>query len=447
MNKTYSKIVLLLCSVFYISGYAQDELPNTQNAEEPVKLKRLPDNNTIQETQIKESVITTPVSVSEEVKPVTTPVSVSEEVKPITSSVPDSINVSDSVLTEEEQAAKLEMENEALKKQIEELAKAKEELAKTKAELAKAQLESEKLEAEKQRAAKLEAERIEAAKFVNGTVAPSSKFDLISWTLSVPTDKDGNKKADQIKEIELSSGYASEYFYLSEDGGMVFKSPIGGFKTSANTTYTRSELREMLRRGNTKIKTKGPGLNNWVLKSSNSMFTAGGHDGQLNATLKVDHVTTTGKDSQVGRVIIGQIHAEHNEPLRLYYRKLPNNSKGSIYFAHEGRDNDKEDYYELIGKRSKTAENPENGIALGEKFSYQVLVLGNILTVKIEKENGATFEKSVDMKKSGYSAKEEYMYFKAGVYNQNKTGDLDDYVQATFYELKNAHKKYVEPTF
>jgi len=49
MNKTYSKIVLLLCSVFYISGYAQNELPNTQNAEEPVKLKRLPDNNTIQE--------------------------------------------------------------------------------------------------------------------------------------------------------------------------------------------------------------------------------------------------------------------------------------------------------------------------------------------------------------------------------------------------------------
>ena len=279
-----------------------------------------------------------------------------------------------------ETSAKLESENDKLKKQIEQLLKEKE-LAKTKPA---------------------------EDKFVKGTVAPSSKFDLLSWTLSVPTDEDGNKKADQIKEKELSSGYASEYFYLSEDGGMVFKCPIGGFKTSANTTYTRSELREMLRRGNTKIKTKGPGLNNWVLESSNLMYTAGGHDGQLNATLKVDHVTTTGKDSQVGRVIIGQIHAEHNEPLRLYYRKLPNNSKGSIYFAHEGRDNDKEDYYELIGKRSKTAENPENGIALGEKFSYQVLVLGNILTVKIEKENGATFEKSVDMKKSGYSAKEEY---------------------------------------
>jgi len=435
MNKTYSKIIFLLCSVFCVSGYAQEELPTTepvQNTEAPVKLKRLPESATQEVEALTESVTTTPSSVGE-----------------IQTEVPvESINAPNSVIEDEAAAAaKLEMENNALKKQLEELAKAKEELEKTKGELAKAKVEAAKVEAQKAEAARIEAARIEAAKFVNGTVAPSSKFDLLSWTLSVPTDKDGNKRADQIKEEELSSGYVSEYFYLSEDGGMVFKSPIGGFKTSANTTYTRSELREMLRRGNTKIKTKGPGLNNWVLKSSNSMYTAGGHDGQLKATLKVDHVTTTGKEKQVGRVIIGQIHAEHNEPLRLYYRKLPNNSKGSIYFAHEGRDNDKEDYYELIGKRSSTAENPENGISLGEKFSYQVLVLGNILTVKISKGDGSTYEKSVDMAKSGYSAKEEYMYFKAGVYNQNKSGDLDDYAQATFYELSNKHKQYVEPTY
>ena len=146
-------------------------------------------------------------------------------------------------------------------------------------------------------------------------------------------------------------------------------------------------------------------------------------------------------------MVIGQIHAEHNEPLRIYYRKLPNNTKGSIYFAHEGRDNDKEDYHELIGSRSSKAEDPEKGIALGEKFSYKVLVYGDNLTVKIIKADKSIYEKTVNMRKSGYNHKDEYMYFKAGVYNQNKTGEPDDYVQATFYELENKHQKYVEPVY
>jgi poly(beta-D-mannuronate) lyase len=34
------------------------------------------------------------------------------------------------------------------------------------------------------------------------------------------------------------------------------------------------------------------------------------------------------------------------------------------------------------------------------------------------------------------------MYFKAGVYNQNRSGDPEDYVQATFYELENNHAGY-----
>ena len=37
------------------------------------------------------------------------------------------------------------------------------------------------------------------------------------------------------------------------------------------------------------------------------------------ATLAVNHVTTTGEKYQIGRVIIGQIHAKDDEPVRLYY--------------------------------------------------------------------------------------------------------------------------------
>lgn len=43
------------------------------------------------------------------------------------------------------------------------------------------------------------------------------------------------------------------------------------------------------------------------------------------------------------------------------------------------------------------------------------------------------------MSNSGYNKSSQYMYFKAGVYNQNNTGEGSDYVQATFYQLDNSH--------
>ena len=272
--------------------------------------------------------------------------------------------------------------------------------------------------------------------------APSTKFDLLGWTLSVPVDEDGNGKSDQIKEKQLSSGYAyPDFFYLDDDGGMVFKSPVKGAKTSKNTTYTRSELREMIRRGDTSYDTKGVGGNNWVFSSApaEDQAKAGAVDGSMEATLAVNHVTTGGKDYQIGRVVIGQIHANDDEPVRIYYRKLPNNNKGSIYYAHEPTNDNKEIYVEMIGSKSNSASNPEDGIALNEKFSYRINVVGNTLTVTIMRLGKPDVVKVTDMSDSGYDQGGQYMYFKAGVYNQNKSGDPDDYAQATFYDLKVTH--------
>ncbi len=80
-------------------------------------------------------------------------------------------------------------------------------------------------------------------------------------------------KSDRFSEVELANGATdARYFYTAEDGGMVFRATIGGARTSKNTNYTRTELREMLRRGNTKIGTQGegdnPGANNWVFSSA-----------------------------------------------------------------------------------------------------------------------------------------------------------------------------------
>ena len=141
-------------------------------------------------------------------------------------------------------------------------------------------------------------------------------------------------------------------------------------------------------------------------------------------------------------MIVGQIHAPKDEPIRLYYHKTPSNELGALYFAHEpetstGLD---EEYIYLYGNsRSSSMSNPTDGIALGEVFSYTINVTGNILSVTIERDGYPDKTETYDMRNSGYNESGQYMYFKAGVYNQNNTGDADDYVQATFYNVELSH--------
>ena len=277
---------------------------------------------------------------------------------------------------------------------------------------------------------------------------PGRNFDLLGWYLNTPADDDGDGRSDRLSEVELATGETDErYFFTADDGGMVFRATIGGATTSANTRFTRTELREMLRRGNTEIRTRTddatPNRNNWVFSSApqRAQAFAGGIDGTLRATLAVNRVTTTGDRNQVGRVIVGQIHAASDEPIRLYYRKLPGNTHGAIYAAHEINGGD-DVYYELIGSRGHSAPDDPNGIELDEKFTYEIEARGNILHVSISQDGNVLATGTIDMSDSGYDIEKEYMYFKAGVYNQNNSGDPDDYVQATFYELETSHDQY-----
>ena len=187
--------------------------------------------------------------------------------------------------------------------------------------------------------------------------APGSNFELLSWKLNTPADLDGNGISDTASETDLDSGFTDEYFFTGPAGGMVFRSTIGGAKTSAGTSYTRSELREMLRRGDTSISTRGVNRNNWILGyQPDPGITVGGVNGVLRGTLAVNHVTETGDRNQVGRVIIGQIHAEGDEPARLYYRKFPENERGFVYLAHEIRNSD-DIYFPVLGPINSDLDN------------------------------------------------------------------------------------------
>lgn len=272
--------------------------------------------------------------------------------------------------------------------------------------------------------------------------SPSDNFDLSTWKLSIPVNE-GDGTATDISVSQLNNQYEnSTYFYTASDGGMVFKCPVSGYKTSINTSYTRVELREMLRGTNTSIRTQGVNKNNWVFGTApqTDKSAAAAFDGEMNATLAVNHVTTSGSSSHVGRVIIGQIHANNDEPIRIYYRKLSGNSLGSIYFAHEPTDgNGSEQWHEMIGSRSNSASNPADGIALNERFSYRIKVVGDILTVTIIREGKPDVVKTINMVNSGFNVGGQYMYFKAGVYHVNNSGNDSDYAQATFYALEKSH--------
>lgn len=272
--------------------------------------------------------------------------------------------------------------------------------------------------------------------------APSENFDLSTWKLNTP-EYNGNGLSETITVSEINNGYEnSKYFYTGTDGGMVFKCPVEGATTSDNTKYTRVELREMLRGTNTSISTQGVNKNNWVFGTapSSDKNAAASYDGQMFATLAVNHVTTSGDNSHIGRLIIGQIHANNDEPIRIYYRKLKDNSLGSIYFAHEPTDgNGNEQWYDVIGIRSNSAANPSDGIALDEKFSYTINVIGDSLTLTIQREGKDDVVKSISMANSGFNVGGQYMYFKAGIYHVNNSGNADDYAQATFYALEKSH--------
>ena len=239
---------------------------------------------------------------------------------------------------------------------------------------------------------------------------PSINFDLTHWYLTLPSSA-------QIMPIELNSGYqyADTFFTDTRTGGMSFRCPnIAG--TTANSTHSRTELREML---NPTLSTLSDLSNNWTIAQG----------GTMNAAVRIDHTSTTGT-TNVGNVVIGQIHGPHTEAMRLHFVKGPNDTTGRIFVAMEN----------VLGKGVHSPDLVSNatgdGIKLGERFTYQIRLYGTTLTVYIGRVNRPTvkYTATIDPGYAGLG-----LYFKAGVYNQDNTGDPADYVQATFFKLTHTH--------
>lgn len=321
---------------------------------------------------------------------------------------------------------------------------------------------------------------------MSSSSAPASQFDMSNWNITVPVDLNRDGKPDTIAVKDMPTYSHPDFFYLDDDGRMVFASPNKA-QTTANSSNTRSELRYMLRGTNTKIKTSGA-LNNMVVRSRRDSDKYGSVGGRMDATLRVDHVARRAgfpDKAPAYSVVVGQIHALKtdnnkggfnygNEPLKIYYKKFPDHDTGSVFWNYE-RNLAKDDpqrrdiAYPVWGNVWNNPSDPSTGgVALGEEFSYTVNVYKDVMhltfdsprlgvkTFSINLANNIDANGNVDSADNRYGYGGDSMYFKAGAYNQCSTktergfwyagcpgtGDwaIDkangDYVQVSFSELK-----------
>ena len=106
---------------------------------------------------------------------------------------------------------------------------------------------------------------------LNPKADPWENFDLIDvWALDTPAPRSNDGcKAERTDEDEWNdiSNVSKQFIFTHSDGGMRFTTRIDGQTTNddCNKGFVRSELREMLRAGDTSVSTTGVNKNNWNL--------------------------------------------------------------------------------------------------------------------------------------------------------------------------------------
>ncbi|GLK61264.1 MULTISPECIES: polysaccharide lyase family 7 protein [Azotobacter] len=231
----------------------------------------------------------------------------------------------------------------------------------------------------------------------------SDYFDLRNWKLTLPVDSKGSTSGVAV-EVENLVGYEnSNYFYDASDKAMVFSAMVNGATTSGSK-YARSELREM----------KGSERAAWKLSEG----------GTMTATLEVDKVPQK-SDGSPGRVVVGQIHGQDEELVRLYYEN------GKVYFVNDrAGSKNTETTFAL-----KDANGNEPNVSLNEKFSYKIDAKSDELTVEVYAD-GNTYTSTSKISSVWQSDK---FYFKAGAYLGVNDSSGSGSAQVSFYGLDFSH--------
>ncbi|WP_397444517.1 polysaccharide lyase family 7 protein [Polaribacter sp. R77954] len=273
---------------------------------------------------------------------------------------------------------------------------------------------------------------------------------------------------DGTRSEDLTNFQKQDFFYVANDGTtdwVVYKTPNSGI-TSRTSSNTRSELGEK---------------KHWIPEEG----------GKLTGTLKVMHVSTTGHADKPSSfaVVVGQIHSDEgheNEPLKIYYKKFPGHTKGSVFWNYEintkGENSGRWDYstavwgydFSVVGASPTEApQEPKDGIALGEEFSYEVNVYEGIMYLTFESKGHETVTFTKSLIKSDFPTKAdipqqvidnyasrrtvseereiayagEINFFKQGAYNQANAKSTKSEIYGGDISKQYANGSYAEVWF
>jgi hypothetical protein len=253
------------------------------------------------------------------------------------------------------------------------------------------------------------------------------EIDLSNWKVTIP-EGEGKGGAISVEPPEILDYATNEvlkpYMYNdSTKGALVFYAyPTAA--TTANTKYSRSELREQMVPGNDNV--------NWTFKQG----------GTLKAKLAMEEVTRD-KKGKYHRVIILQIHGrltdeqrdligqkDNNAPpvLKIYWQngKIRVKTKKLKFQGVDGKG--------ILYKEAWTDDegfNFEEEVGFG-KFQIEVKVSDGKMVVSLNKNEYAVYN-DFNMKRWGIFEN----YFKAGNYFQSR--DEGAYAKVKFYELSVEH--------
>ncbi len=253
------------------------------------------------------------------------------------------------------------------------------------------------------------------------------KIDLSHWKVTIPEGK-GKGGAISVSPPEILDYASNEvlkpFMYNdSVSGALVFHAyPTDA--TTANTKYSRSELREQMEPGNDKV--------NWT-------FSQGGY---LKAKMAMGEVSRA-DDGKYHKVIIAQIHGRLTNEQRELIGQKDNNAPPilKIYWQN-GKIRVKTKVLKYVGVDQKgilykeawtddKGQNFEQEVGF-RKFTIEVKVTDGKMVVSLNKNEFFVYD-SASIKRWGIFEN----YFKVGNYFQ--TRDKGAYASVKLYELDLAH--------
>lgn len=252
------------------------------------------------------------------------------------------------------------------------------------------------------------------------------EIDLTHWSVTIPEGENGKAKSFKGEDVlnYATNPELKPYMYNDSTRGAIVFYSYPSQATTANTKYSRSELREQMEPGNNDV--------NWTFKQG----------GYMKGQLAIDEVTR-GSDSKYHRVIIMQIHGRLTDEQRDLIGQKDNNAppmlkiywdKGKIRVKTKVLKNLNATEEEMLHEDAWGNDdgfNFEQEVGF-KKFTLEVKVSEGKMVIILNKSEYKVYE-NIHVKKWGIFEN----YFKAGNYFQSR--DEGAFAKVRYYKLEVSH--------